>query len=305
MRTLARPIALTALCLVVARPSAADQDPSPTRFNDMFGAWSPNGRMIAFASDRTGDAEIYVANADGTGLRRLTRSPGRDAHPSWSRDGRRLLFQSPREGGDVRIFTMRSDGSGQRRLAATRGFCGVPFESPVGADIVFQCSRSTTDFGAKDHPWRIFRLRNGQPTPRAITFGPGNDQVPTWSRDGRRIVFFSDRSGVDQLYVLDLATRRHRQLTFGPARHNSASFAPDGKRIAMMRAEPNGKADVFVLGLPDRLVRITRTGPQFGTPMFSPDGRTLLFQMPTPAGSRLFLAPADGSAEPRPIEFRP
>ncbi len=294
---------LALLSVWIAQTPAAGQDATSARYNDMFATWSPDGKRITFTSDRSGDPEIYVADADGSGLLRLTSTPGRDAHPSWSRDGRSLLFQSPREGGDVRIFTMRADGSGQRSLAKTKGFCGVPFQSPVTRDVVFQCSSALKDFGSKANPWRIFLLEHGRETPRAITSGPGNDQVPTWSPDGRRILFFSDRTGSNQLYERTLRTLKVRQITSGPASHTAASYAPEGRRIALMRAELGGKADVFVLTPPDHYVRITNTGPEFGAPMFSPDGRTLLFQMPTPAGSRLFVAPADGSATPRQINF--
>ena len=56
----------------------------------------PDGKKIVFMSDRDGDIEIYVINADGTHLNRLTQAPGRDAHPAFSRDGRKIAFQSPR-----------------------------------------------------------------------------------------------------------------------------------------------------------------------------------------------------------------
>jgi TolB protein len=287
----------------LAQTSAVSQSP-PEQYNDMFATWSPDGKQIAFTSDRSGDPEIYTAKADGSGLRRLTSTPGRDAHPSWSRDGRTLFFQSPREQGNVRIFSMRADGRGQRSLAKTSGFCGVAFQSPARQEIVFQCSSSSRDFGSGENPWRIYLLRPRQSKPRALTFGPGNDQVATWSPDGRRILFFSDRTGTNQLFELTFATGKLRQITFGPASHSSASYAPDGVRIALMRSEPGKKADVFVLTPPAHFVRITQNGPEFGTPMFSPDGRILLFQMPTPTGWRLFVAPADGSATPTQVKFR-
>jgi TolB protein len=57
-------------------------------------AWSPDGRRIAFASERDGNAEIYVVNADGTGQRNLTRDPGYEGDPAWSPDGRKIAFTS-------------------------------------------------------------------------------------------------------------------------------------------------------------------------------------------------------------------
>ena len=109
-------------------------------YDDMWPAWSPDGRRIVFASTRDGDPEIYVMNADGSRAQRLTSTPGRDAHPSWSPDGKTIAFQSPRLEGHTRIFLMDADGSNQRPLTNNRGFCGVPSWSPDGKQIAFQCT---------------------------------------------------------------------------------------------------------------------------------------------------------------------
>jgi hypothetical protein len=72
-------------------------------------AWSPDGRRIAFTSDRDGDADIWVINVDGSGLGQLTDSPGLDADPTWSSDGR-IAFTSTRDG-NSEIYLMSDDGS--------------------------------------------------------------------------------------------------------------------------------------------------------------------------------------------------
>ena len=97
--------------------------------NDNFPAWSPVDDRIAFTSDRDGDYEIYTIRADGTDLKRLTRSPGNDAHSAWSPDGRWIAFASARSGfkdeavlhphntqPDGEIYVMRANGSDIRRL---------------------------------------------------------------------------------------------------------------------------------------------------------------------------------------------
>ena len=291
------------MAAIAAGPGAGQQ--GAAKYNDMFGTWSPDGRKIALTSDRSGDPEIYVANADGSGFTKLTNVRGRDAHPSWLRDGKSILFQSPRAVGHVQIYRMNANGLGVRRMAATAGFCGMPTASPDGSRIAFQCSKSLKDFGTARAPWRIhILLGSGSGVPRAVTEGPGNDQVPSWSPNGRRLMFHSDRSGINQLYELDIAAGTTRQLTFGPASHASGAYSPDGKRIAMMRADPGKRADVYVLGPGKKRVRITDSGPEYGTPSWSPEGSRLLIQMPTAAGVRLFVGPSDGSASPRMIAFR-
>ena len=92
-------------------------------------AASPDGRRIAFASDRDGDLEIYVMNADGGGLRPLTKDPGRDDQPTWSPDGRWIAFTSTRDGG-FDIYVMRDDGRDLRRLTENEAIDGDPAWSP-------------------------------------------------------------------------------------------------------------------------------------------------------------------------------
>jgi TolB protein len=93
----------------LTRTLARDDDP----------VWSPDGRKIAFVSERDGKREVYVMNADGSGPRNLTRNPGRDHAPAWSPDGRTIAFMSERDG-NAEIYVMNADGSGQRNLTRYR-----------------------------------------------------------------------------------------------------------------------------------------------------------------------------------------
>jgi Tol biopolymer transport system component len=88
------------------KPVGAHSDP----------AWSPDGRKIAFVSDRNGNSEVYVMNANGKDQRNLTRNPAFDADPAWSPDGREIAFASKRDG-KYGVYVMNAGGSEQRRLA--------------------------------------------------------------------------------------------------------------------------------------------------------------------------------------------
>jgi len=77
--------------------------------------FSPDGRLIAFGSSRDGNFDIYVMDAAGGNVCRLTQSPGLDIRPAWSPDGRRLAFTSNRDG-QYEIYVMNADGSGQQRV---------------------------------------------------------------------------------------------------------------------------------------------------------------------------------------------
>jgi Tol biopolymer transport system component len=114
---------------------------------DADGHVSASG-VIAFASNRDGDTEIYAMNPNGTGVRRLTRSPKYDAPSAWSPDSRRLLFYSQRtSSGDV--WVMNADGSGQRNLTRSPAHDSGGSWSPDGKQIAFDSDRAGAEgFGS-------------------------------------------------------------------------------------------------------------------------------------------------------------
>jgi TolB protein len=80
--------------------------------------WSPDGRRIAFASNRNGrNADVWVMNADGRGQRPLARTPADEWSPNWSPDGRRLLLVRVPAAGPSSVYALRTDGSALRRVA--------------------------------------------------------------------------------------------------------------------------------------------------------------------------------------------
>ena len=87
----------------------------PTPLDVQAPAWSPDGRKIAFASERDGNSEIDLMNADGSGQWNLTRNLAYDGDPAWSPGGQKITFVSNRDG-RYEVYVMNADGSGQRRL---------------------------------------------------------------------------------------------------------------------------------------------------------------------------------------------
>jgi len=102
---------------------------------DCFPAWSPDGKQIAFCSNRGGNMDIFVMNADGSGRRRLTSNDSGDMNPIWSPDGKKIAFTSYRRqhGGDV--YSVEADGADERSLANN----GRPMAwSPDGNSILVE-----------------------------------------------------------------------------------------------------------------------------------------------------------------------
>ena len=93
--------------------------------------WSPDSKQISFITDRVGNDEIYVMNADGADQTRLTSSPGNDHSPAWSHDGRHISFVSERDG-DNEIYVMNADGSSQINLTNNLASDEHPTWGPPG-----------------------------------------------------------------------------------------------------------------------------------------------------------------------------
>ena len=192
-------------------------------------AWSPDGKSIAFVSRRTGDEEIYVARADGSGIRRLTTIPGPDLSPAWSPDGRSLAWSRERE-----IWTMRSSGAAKRKLVG-KAEIWHEHHSPTwySGRIVFSSNR-VSNFNAE-----LFSVRasDGRGL-RRLTFTKGSDGVlgddgmPDFSPDGTRIVFTSNRDRQGEVYVMRPDGSGQRRVTRKPGDDFNPRFSPTGREIA-------------------------------------------------------------------------
>ena len=164
---------------------------------DLFPVWSPDGRRIAFDSDRDGNWEIYVMNADGSGVTRLTDNDAADGFPAWSPDGRRITFDSDRDG-NWEIYVMNADGSGVARLTDNGAADGFPAWSPDGRRIAFESNR--------DGNVEIYLMNPDGSGVVRLTYNGAADFSPAWSPDGRRIAFYSNRDdGNWDIYVMNAA----------------------------------------------------------------------------------------------------
>src|SRR5213594_1409622 len=149
------------------------------------------------------DYDIYTADADGSGARRLTANPGYDAEGTLSPDGTTIVFTSLRDG-DLDIYTMRVDGSGLRRLTRALGYDGGPFFSPDGKLIVYRAYHPPTAADSAEYRSLLAR-RLVRPTrmdlwvmkadgsgQRQVTQLPGASFAPSFFPDSRRIIFASN-----------------------------------------------------------------------------------------------------------------
>ena len=180
---------------------------SPT--SDYSPSWSPDGTRIAFATDRDADSggnDIYTVEPDGTGLMRLTSGGGIDEYPSWSPDGSKIAFacsggrRLPEGVADFEICVMNSDGSDPVQLTDAPGLSDHPAWSPDGSVIAFMTTRdgwpTLPDYTPPGYEegefgeYEIYMMNADGTDPRSVTRnGREDEQFPTWSPDGRYLMF--------------------------------------------------------------------------------------------------------------------
>jgi Tol biopolymer transport system component len=198
------------------------ESPLPNGAGGSWPAWSPDGRRLAFSSILRGG--IWVLNADGSGLRRLTRSPTIDLQPAWSPDGTRLAFARAVRGYSTEIFVVRVDGRGLRRLTRNRGQDAEPDWAPDGRRIAW--SFSATRAGG----------RSG-----IYTMGPaggakryrGAGIAPDWSPDGKRFVFALD----GDLWTSTVAGTERAPLSLAPGVDARPEWTPDGLGVGFLSTQ--------------------------------------------------------------------
>ena len=229
---------------------------------------------IVFASNRPGSAgyDIYSANADLTGVVRLTTTPGADTDPSLSPDGTRIAFTGS---GGTEIWTMRIDGTGLTRLTSNSFVDQTPAWSPDGASIAFASNRVG---GAATE---IYVMDANGTNARRLTTTTNNieDNYPAWSPDGARIVFTSVRTGAGDLYLMNADGTNVQRLTTRAAADTAPTWSPDGSTIAFHGHVPSsGYQQIFTIGINGTgLTNISKVSASDISPAWSADGTQLVF----------------------------
>jgi len=188
---------------------------------DAEASFSPDGKLIVFCSlrdayptnklaaadlkhfetDPSWFGEIYLMNADGSDVRRLTHTPGYDGGPFFSPDGKRILWRRFSEKGDTAdIFTMNLDGSDVRRLTDFRAMSWAPYFHPTSRYVIFTANK----LGFAN--FELFLVdAEGTREPVRVTFTDGFDGLPVFSPDGTKLAWTSGRTpeGKSQIFMAD------------------------------------------------------------------------------------------------------
>ncbi len=206
--------------------------------------------------------DIYRADAEGSSLTPLTRTPGYDAEATIAPDGL-ITFTSVRDG-DMEIYTMKPNGSDVRRLTNRPGPDGGPFFSWDGQQIAFRgrvaTGRELDDYRSllKQALWRpteleLFVMNRDGSTLRQVTRLGGANFAPSWHPDSKRLIFASnveDKKGRNfDLYLVNLDGSGLERITYNDTFDGFPMFSPDGKRLVFASnrsATSEGETNIFI-----------------------------------------------------------
>jgi TolB protein len=171
--------------------------------NNSAPTWAPNGQQLALVLSRDGISQIYTIGADGSGLRRVMRSPLIDTEPQYTPDGGGLIFTSDR-GGNPQVYKVPVSGGNAQRITFNGSYNISPAISPDGNKLVYVTKR--------DGAFRIALQDMASGSEQLLTNGP-DDQSPSFAPNGMQILYSSVQGGRSVLAVTSVDGRVRNTLS--------------------------------------------------------------------------------------------
>jgi dipeptidyl aminopeptidase/acylaminoacyl peptidase len=237
-------------------------------------SWSPDGSRIAFAQRGEAGIDLYVMNADGSSVQRLTDDGQNNHYPTWSPDGRQIAFSRDAGGGNLDIFTIEVNFSDPANVAVSDmvnitndpASDDYPAWSPDGTQIAFSSTRG------ENGRWNIYLLDLNSGEVQALTINNGDNTSPAWSPDRFRLSFESNRQRLGpgsiigsgglnasaeqaasnwDIYVMDTDGSGVVPITKSPGTDRYPRWSPDGAQL-IFTSDRDGDFDLYLVDVANR-----------------------------------------------------
>lgn len=261
--------------------------------------FSPNGKWLAFASDSTGYANLWLARVERKGKgdakvpslaawRPVTAAFQQGRRPAFDPRGRTLWFDRQ----DPWVVAARDlEGGAVATLSSSLFDDRAPSWSGDGYQIVFVSTR-----GGGDDLWVMESRGEAASGPaKQVTRDPATDTSPSWSRASGQVAFVSNRDGFRNLYLTDASGEDLGALTEGPGERMDPRWSPDGRSIAFA-VDPGWGPELVVLDGVARIRRTVRSAAGSRAPDWMPDGTALVYAAPSEGRRSLFRTAFYGPA---------
>jgi Tol biopolymer transport system component len=271
-------------------PAGPEQELSSGRVIDRYPVYSPDGRRLAFASNRLGPEQLWIMDLSTRRSERIDL-PGRDVGvnlPTWTGDGRRLVLTRSFPDGTQAMWITAADGSEAKEfLKEKTGSSGQAF-SPDGKSLAYSARVGGVQ--------QLYRLEVASGRSRQITGSPGDKFNPTWSPDGGRIAYSSNATGVMEVWAISPDGQGEKQLTSGFERMYHPFYSPDGRWLYVQPSHRNVHRMPAGGGPLEPVTRFPESGLFLEEPTMSPDGRFLAYSRSNGGASLWLLTMETGPA---------
>lgn len=250
--------------------------------------------QIAFTSDRDGDTEIYLMNADGSNLTKITNNTYADAVPAISNDGTQIAFMSNRSG-HLAIHVMNVDGSNVRKVTSPTAdpeTWGLISWSPDDKKLVYIDDRSRNQ--------QLYTINIDGTGEQQLTDDSSTKGYVAWSPNGNKILYSSDVTGYSQIFTIEPDGTNKQQITSDGNNYQQPNWSPDGSKIALVSIPSGGNyVEIYTMNSDGTgLQRLTNSSSVDNLPNWSPDGSKLIFQSDRTGNREIFKSNADGTGSP-------
>jgi TolB protein len=241
---------------------------------------------IVLSGNRSGSWELYICDSDGENLKQITKDRSLNLYPSWSPDGKTVVFTSYRR----RFPDLYTIDVTKWEMNLLSGFNGLNTSgafSPTGQEISM-----TLSFDGNPELYILRPPRRGGRLFR-ITHTAAAETGASWAPDGRRLVYVSDSSGSPQLYILNRDTGERTKLNLAGSENVSPAWGPDG-RIAFCSRRA-GRYRICVYSPESgELLDLTGDGDNYEDPSWAPDGRHIVCTRTSGGGNTIYILDTKG-----------